>query len=229
MPRSGTKHRRPAEDRLRKSRIGMIGSVGPQLDEHEGDGKQQAPDQQRQRHRAGPQPYSCAGPRGVEQQRREPRPRSCRRRGSRSGARDGPAGCCSARRGDDQRGQRPIGMLMPEDPAPAGTVGEPAAEQRAGDAGQAEDGAEMPWYLPRSRGGMTSPMIAKASAIRPPPPRPWTARDADQHGHRVRPPRRAASRSGRSRWRPGRSAAGRTGRRSCPTAGSTRSRSAGRR
>ena len=33
-----------------------------------------------------------------------------------------------------------------------------------------------PWYLPRSRGGMMSPMMASARAIRPPPPRPWTAR-----------------------------------------------------
>ena len=35
-----------------------------------------------------------------------------------------------------------------------------------------------PWYLPRSRGGITSPITASASAIRPPPPRPWTARPA---------------------------------------------------
>jgi hypothetical protein len=34
----------------------------------------------------------------------------------------------------------------------------------------------MPWYFPRSRGGMMSPMMASASAMSPPPPRPCTAR-----------------------------------------------------
>ena len=38
--------------------------------------------------------------------------------------------------------------------------------------------ANIPWYLPRSRGGITSPMTARARDIRPPPPRPWTARPA---------------------------------------------------
>ena len=36
----------------------------------------------------------------------------------------------------------------------------------------------MPMYLPRSRGGTTSAMIAWARIISPPPPRPWTARPA---------------------------------------------------
>ena len=36
--------------------------------------------------------------------------------------------------------------------------------------------AIMPWYLPRSRGGIRSPMIAMTPTIRPPAPRPWTAR-----------------------------------------------------
>ncbi len=36
--------------------------------------------------------------------------------------------------------------------------------------------AIMPWYLPRSRGGMRSPMIAMTPTIRPPAPRPCTAR-----------------------------------------------------
>ena len=35
---------------------------------------------------------------------------------------------------------------------------------------------KKPWYLPRSRGGMMSPITARASDIRPPPPRPWMAR-----------------------------------------------------
>ena len=33
-----------------------------------------------------------------------------------------------------------------------------------------------PWYLPRSRGGTTSPMIACAPTMSPPAPMPWTAR-----------------------------------------------------
>ncbi|MGX1223581.1 hypothetical protein RKD42_004840 [Streptomyces ambofaciens] len=36
--------------------------------------------------------------------------------------------------------------------------------------------AIMPWYLPRSLGGIRSPMIAMTPTIRPPAPRPWTAR-----------------------------------------------------
>ena len=36
--------------------------------------------------------------------------------------------------------------------------------------------AIMPWYRPRSRGGIRSPMIAITPTIRPPAPRPWTAR-----------------------------------------------------
>ena len=35
-----------------------------------------------------------------------------------------------------------------------------------------------PWYLPRSRAGTMSPMIAWVSTSRPPPPMPWTARKA---------------------------------------------------
>jgi hypothetical protein len=35
-----------------------------------------------------------------------------------------------------------------------------------------------PWYLPRSRGGTISPTIAWASTMRPPPPIPWSARNA---------------------------------------------------
>ena len=34
-----------------------------------------------------------------------------------------------------------------------------------------------PMYFPRSRGATTSPMMAKATAISPPPPIPWTPRD----------------------------------------------------
>lgn len=36
--------------------------------------------------------------------------------------------------------------------------------------------AIMPWYLPRSRGGIRSPMIAMTPTIRPPAPRPCIAR-----------------------------------------------------
>ena len=36
--------------------------------------------------------------------------------------------------------------------------------------------AIMPWYLPRSRGGIRSPMIAMTPTIRPPAPSPCTAR-----------------------------------------------------
>ena len=35
----------------------------------------------------------------------------------------------------------------------------------------------MPWYLPRSRGATTSPTIACAPIISPPPPMPWIARN----------------------------------------------------
>ena len=33
-----------------------------------------------------------------------------------------------------------------------------------------------PWYLPRSRSGITSPISAVAVTASPPPPMPWTAR-----------------------------------------------------
>ncbi len=36
--------------------------------------------------------------------------------------------------------------------------------------------ANMPWYLPRSRGGTSAPMIDITPTIRPPAPRPWRAR-----------------------------------------------------
>jgi hypothetical protein len=36
--------------------------------------------------------------------------------------------------------------------------------------------AIRPWYLPRSRGGISSPMIAMTPTIRPPAPRPCSAR-----------------------------------------------------
>src|SRR5210317_309830 len=36
--------------------------------------------------------------------------------------------------------------------------------------------ANTPWILPRSRGGMTSPITAKASTNNPPPPNPCNAR-----------------------------------------------------
>jgi hypothetical protein len=36
--------------------------------------------------------------------------------------------------------------------------------------------AIMPWYRPRSRGGIRSPMIAITPTIRPPAPRPCNAR-----------------------------------------------------
>ena len=35
-----------------------------------------------------------------------------------------------------------------------------------------------PWYLPRSRSGMTSPISAVAVTASPPAPMPWTARNA---------------------------------------------------
>ena len=35
-----------------------------------------------------------------------------------------------------------------------------------------------PWYLPRSRSGMTSPINAVAVTASPPPPMPCTARNA---------------------------------------------------
>ena len=35
-----------------------------------------------------------------------------------------------------------------------------------------------PWYLARSRGASMSPMMARGSDIRPPAPRPCTARNA---------------------------------------------------
>ena len=37
---------------------------------------------------------------------------------------------------------------------------------------------KMPWYLPRSRGETTSPMIVWAPMMRPPPPMPCSARNA---------------------------------------------------
>ena len=48
----------------------------------------------------------------------------------------------------------------------------PATEERA------KTPPMMPMYLPRSRAGTTSAMIACARIISPPPPRPWTARPA---------------------------------------------------
>lgn len=36
----------------------------------------------------------------------------------------------------------------------------------------------MPWYLPRSRGGISSPITAITQTATPPPPSPWTARAA---------------------------------------------------
>ena len=37
---------------------------------------------------------------------------------------------------------------------------------------------KYPMYLPRCRGGMTSPMIACDPTMRPPAPNPWIARHA---------------------------------------------------
>ena len=36
---------------------------------------------------------------------------------------------------------------------------------------------KKPWYLPRSRGGTTSPTMASVDTIRPPPPSPCRARN----------------------------------------------------
>ena len=41
---------------------------------------------------------------------------------------------------------------------------------------------KYPWYRPRSRGGMMSPMMLRAMAISPPPPMPWMARKAINWG-----------------------------------------------
>ncbi len=48
-----------------------------------------------------------------------------------------------------------------------------------------------PWYLPRSRSGMTSAISAVAVTIRPPAPMPWTARQRDQPGHAAASPHSA--------------------------------------
>ena len=40
---------------------------------------------------------------------------------------------------------------------------------------------KAPWYFPRSRSGITSAMRAVAVTIRPPAPRPCTARQAINH------------------------------------------------
>jgi len=37
---------------------------------------------------------------------------------------------------------------------------------------------KYPWYLPRSRGGITSPMTANVVTIKPPAPSPCSARKA---------------------------------------------------
>ncbi len=37
---------------------------------------------------------------------------------------------------------------------------------------------KKPWYFPRSRGGMMSPITAIVTTMSPPPPSPWTARNA---------------------------------------------------
>ena len=70
-----------------------------------------------------------------------------------------------------------------EDPAPAvkpseRRAGEEAADHRAGDARDAEDGHEVALVLAALTGRMMSPMIARASDIRPPAPMPWKARNA---------------------------------------------------
>ena len=39
----------------------------------------------------------------------------------------------------------------------------------------------MPWYLPRSRNGITSAIRAEDVTSRPPAPRPWTARNRISH------------------------------------------------
>jgi len=47
----------------------------------------------------------------------------------------------------DAQGDQADRQVDPEDPAPAGTVGEQTAEQRAGHRGQTEDGTEVPHVL----------------------------------------------------------------------------------
>ena len=42
-----------------------------------------------------------------------------------------------------------------------------------------------PCQRPRSDGGMRSPIVATASGISAPAPRPWTARPVDELGHRA--------------------------------------------
>ena len=39
----------------------------------------------------------------------------------------------------------------------------------------------IPWYRPRSRSGMTSPISAVAVTVSPPAPSPWIARAAISH------------------------------------------------
>ena len=72
----------------------------------------------------------------------------------------------------------PIGMLMKKiHSQPSWSVNRPPSSGPATEE-TPNTAPNSPWYLPRSRGGMMSPITASASDIRPPPPRPWTARPA---------------------------------------------------
>ena len=74
------------------------------------------------------------------------------------------------------RATRPIGRLIQKiQRQPGPSVSSPPSSGPATE-DRPKTAPKYPMYLPRSRGGITSPMVAKASDIRPPAPRPWTAR-----------------------------------------------------
>ena len=182
---------RVAEQPQRDDRL-----LGAQLDEHEQPRRAaSAADQQRSSPRSSPS-RGRAGPGGVEQDRADRRPRSSPRRGSRWCGRGGRAGSCSAHDGDDQRDDADRDVDV-EDPAPAGAVGEQAAEHGAEHAGRAEDGAEVALVaaaLARrddvaDGGERERHQAAAAEAL--------DGAEGDQLLDVLREPGRAASRSGR--------------------------------
>ena len=126
--------------RLRNSRRGMIGSTARRSIQTNAAASSDGPAQQDQRPGLGPAVLG-APPVQVQQQAGD-------------GADDGGGAQVvdlvlapdhrhlQHRRGDHQRGQAD-GQVDVEDPAPAGPVGQPAAQQRAGHAGDAEHGPEV--------------------------------------------------------------------------------------
>ena len=66
--------------------------------------------------------------------------------------------------------------------APAEAVGDDATDQRAGDRAEAEDGAEVAGVAAAlTRGDEVETRTTWTSAVRPPTPRPWKARQAISH------------------------------------------------